>query len=253
MKKIVTIKFVTGLLLTLAVIFTACEQRAPEAQVKERLATVEKEAIVLDETQGTASTTRNFYFIFDGSGSMNDACQGIRKIDGAKEAVRKFLANVPDDVNLGLYSFNSLGEKEFVPLGAGNRAQFLEIFSQFEPNSGTPLVAAIKTGVDKLITQYKLQLGYGEYRLIVVTDGAATDGNVEEATLYAAKYNIPIYTIGLCIGDEHPLKTYSLSYRSANNPQDLAKALEQATAEADDFNPADFPAGTSVSDTTVNK
>jgi Ca-activated chloride channel homolog len=243
MKKDTKILVIGGLLCSLA-LFVGCEQRTSEIQVKQNLSTLQKETIVLDDAKGTAATTRNFYFIFDGSGSMNDECGGVRKIDAAKEAVRKFLAQVPDDVNLGMYSFNGLGEREFIPLGPNNRVQFLDTFSRFEPNDGTPLVAAIKTGTDKLIEQYKKQLGYGEFRLIVVTDGAATDGKVEDATLYAAKRSIPIYTIGLCIGDDHPLRAYSLSYRAANNPEDLKKALEQATAEASDFNPTDFPADT---------
>jgi Ca-activated chloride channel family protein len=246
MKRIFKVRIMAGLLLGLAVIFTACvEQKTSEVKAEQSLATLQKETIVLDDTKGSASTTRNFYFIFDGSGSMDGDCGGVRKIDGAKEAVRKFLAQVPSDVNLGLYSFNEQGSQEFVPLGPDNRAKFLEAFSQFQPDNNTPLVGAIKVGVDKLVEQYKQQLGYGEFRLIVVTDGEATDGNVEDATLYAAKYGIPIYTIGLCIGDNHPLRIYSLSYRAANNPQDLAKALEQATAEASDFNPTDFPADTS--------
>jgi Ca-activated chloride channel homolog len=248
MKKDSKIQIIVGLLLGLAVLFTACvEQKTSEVKAGQNLSTLQKETIVLDDTKGTASTTRNFYFIFDGSGSMDGNCGGVRKIDGAKDAVRKFLAKVPQDVNLGLYSFNAQGNQEFVPLGPNNRAKFLEVFSRFDPSGGTPLVGAIRTGVDKLVEQYKKQLGYGEFRLIVVTDGAATDGEVETSTLYAAKYGIPIYTIGLCIGGDHPLRVYSLSYRAADNPGDLSKALEEATAEASDFNPTDF-----LSDTTKN-
>src|SRR4030095_10460408 len=60
---------------------------------------------------GEASLARNFYFIFDGSGSMaeslNTKCTGDKKFSnrlaGAKWAVEQFMPQVPDDVNLGLW------------------------------------------------------------------------------------------------------------------------------------------------------
>jgi uncharacterized protein with von Willebrand factor type A (vWA) domain len=191
---------------------------------------------------GVAATTRNFYFVIDGSGSMNDACasdqQFAHKIDGAKWAVSEFLASVPDDANLGLWMFDSRGSSERVPLGPNNRKAFEKVIKDCKAGGATPLAAAIHQGVDRLVGQYKKQLGYGEFRLVVVTDGMAEE--IPAAAEYAASYGIPIYTIGLCIGNEHPLRRVSVSYRAADSAADLKAGLEAALAESETFDPVQF-------------
>lgn len=206
--------------------------------------------IPLDEEMEGAevSLARNFYFIIDGSGSMESApggaCRGDQsfgaKLDGAQWAVQEFLTKVPDDVNLGLYVFDYVGRREVVPLSAGNRQDFLNAVNSIRAGGGTPLAASISFAVDKLVEQYKRQLGYGDYRLVVVTDGRAD--KIAEAARYAAHYGMPIYAIGLCIDEDHPLRRYAVSYRAADSFADLAEGLEQTLAELEDFNVTDFEA-----------
>ncbi|MCK7532833.1 MAG: VWA domain-containing protein [Marinilabiliales bacterium] len=89
--------------------------------------------ILFDESDGVASTTSNFYFAFDMSGSMDEKCSGKRKIDGAKEAVTRFMKNIPDDVNIGLMLFGTRsgdGYAEASPIGSGNKEEFLENHQQ---------------------------------------------------------------------------------------------------------------------------
>jgi uncharacterized protein with von Willebrand factor type A (vWA) domain len=198
--------------------------------------------------QGTISLRRNFYFVFDGSGSMQhwpkneakDADRKDRKIDGAKWAVREFLKKVPDDVNLGLYVFDRNGKREEVPLGPNNRAQFLGAIDAVKAGGNTPLGDAITRGSKALAKQYKKQLGYGEYRLIVITDGEATD-YLASGVNEAKQNKIPIYTIGFDMGQEHELRQHSISYRSADSAAEVEQALEEAAAELDIFDPTAFP------------
>ena len=219
----------------------AWAQRSPLANVK-RL------PIPLDDRQPGAevSLARNFYFIFDGSGSMADPldrrCTGdrksARKIDGAQSAVAEFMKAVPSTVRLGLFVFDANRPREVVPLAADNRAQFLKAVSDVHAGGGTPLAAAIRIGTDALVKQYKKQLGYGEFRLVVVTDGLADD--IPAAAIYAAQRGIPLYAIGLCIGGDHPLRQYSVSYRAADSFEDLQRGLEDTLAELPDVAPTDF-------------
>jgi hypothetical protein len=205
-----------------------------------------EEAIPLDDVvDGEVSLARNFYFIFDGSGSMGSPPPSAgdqsfsTKLAGAKWAVEQFMGHVPKkDVNFGLWIFDRSGEREAVPLGPGNRADFLAAIQASQSGRGTPLARAIHEGVDRLVAQYKQQLGYGEYRLVVVTDGEA-DG-IPQAAAYAERFGMPIYTIGFCVGENHPLRAVSVSYRTANSAEDLRKGLEEAVAELETFDPTEF-------------
>ncbi len=204
--------------------------------------------IPLDEEMDGAevSLARNFYFIIDGSGSMDSepggACRGDQsfgsKLDGAQWAVREFLTKVPEDVHLGLYVFDHEGRQEVVPLGAGNREAFLGAINNIRSGGGTPLAASITYGAERLVEQYKRQLGYGDYRLVVVTDGRAD--KIPDAARYAANFGMPIYAIGLCIDEDHPLRRYAVSYRAADSFADLAEGLEQTLAELEAFDVTTF-------------
>jgi Ca-activated chloride channel family protein len=198
---------------------------------------------------GEASLTRNFYFIFDGSGSMSEAlnkqCQGDKRfgsrLEGAKWAVEQFIPLVPPDVNLGLWVFDANGNSERLALGPESRAQFLTAVQKVKAGGRTPLTESIEQGVNRLVQQRDKQLGYGEFRLIVVTDGQATERPLPHAVAYARERRIPIYTIGLCIGAQHELRKYSVSYRAADSIEALRRGLEETLAETNVFDLQAFP------------
>src|SRR5262245_58709686 len=100
-----------------------------------RVGTAEGQTSASGQTGATteAALTRNFYFIFDGSGSMSDSltkqCKGDKRfssrLEGAKWAVEQFLPLVPSEVNLGLWVFDAHGTNEPVALGPDSRDPFL--------------------------------------------------------------------------------------------------------------------------------
>lgn len=210
--------------------------------------------ILFDESEGIASTTSNFYFAFDMSGSMNDKCSGKRKIDGAKEAVARFLKNIPEDVNIGLMLFGTRsgeGYVEALPIGSGNKDEFLKIIDSLQPGGQTPLGEALLASVDKITEQYKKQLGYGTYRIIIITDGEQTGIDLNQPCNYLAQHGfIGLYSIGLCMKKSHTLKNYSLSYRDANNYEELEQALVEATAESEVFDATMFDENMYKADST---
>ncbi len=181
--------------------------------------------------------TRNVYFIIDGSGSMSErtgkncgeAKKFRNKLAGAKWAVKQFIQTVPESIAIGLYIFDNNGRREVVPLGKKNREKFLNQIESIRAGGGTPLYDAIRFATDKLIEKYKYQLGYGEFRIVVVTDGIAS--HVYDAAKYAASYGIPLYSIGLCVGPDHPLRKYSVQYQAADNFEALSKGLTETLAE----------------------
>lgn len=237
-----------ALCLALAVlsITTGCEQPpdpATVAKVDPLSVAVQSESASSNSSASTVesqvSFRRNFYFVLDDSGSMSERVQAggekqfENKMEAAKWAMKESLKSIPADANLGLALLNG---GEVVPLGTDNREQFLKAVDDASPNGSTPLGRSIKDGVEKLVVQYQKQMGYGEFRLIVVTDGESTDSlNWGLSALAKYDYVTPMYTIGFGVAQEHSLAPHSVSYQTANSASELRKGLEEAASELPDF------------------
>ncbi len=192
-------------------------------------------------------TMRNYYVILDGSGSMSDReCGGgTTKIEAAKQALAEFAKSVPASAQLGLAAFDSRGTSERLPLGRGNRDRFMEEVRAVMANGETPLKSAITLGIEKLEDQARKQLGYGEYNLVIVTDGAASSGEDPGAVVDAVLSRSPvnIHTIGFCIGPDHSLNQPGRTvYKTAENPAELRAGLGDVLVEAETFDAAKFAA-----------
>lgn len=182
----------------------------------------------------------NYYLVFDGSGSMGDreCASGKTKIRVAKSAMVDFVSKVPNDANIGLLVFDNNGTRERVALGQNAKERTIEEIGKVHSGGGTPLDSAIRLAYKSLTRQAKSQLGYGEYHLVVVTDGEASKGQnpasiVESVT---SKSPVVLHTIGFCISGKHSLNQAGITlYKSANNPLELARGLDSVLAEATDF------------------
>lgn len=189
----------------------------------------------------------NFYIVFDGSGSMagNQCTDGRSKMDEAKFAVSQFLNRIPADANVGLFVFDMDGISERAPLGQNPRPSLVKIINASRAGGGTPLSAGIEQGYRALTTQAKRQLGYGQYNLVVVTDGEASPGFDPERVVGQVLQNSPVilHTIGFCISGSHSLnqkgKTF---YKAANDPKSLVRGLSEVLAEVPDFSVSSFGA-----------
>ena len=223
--------------------------QAPTSDTVLAQADVDNQAqAVLDQAQDALasanSTARNFYVVFDGSGSMIGRAPGgdkfRNKLDGAKWAMHQFVEALPDDVNLGLYVFDSRHNGEVLPLAANNKAEFLKLIDAVRDGGGTPLGDSIEKAVKTLKKQYEKQFGYGEFRLVVVTDGDSND-SMTEGVKAAQKNNFAIYTVGFGIGEKHELRRYSRFYKDAVNADQLKSALTEAGSELELYDPTSFP------------
>ena len=187
----------------------------------------------------------NYYVVLDGSGSMRDVecSEGQPKMDVAKNALTVFSQSLPANVNLGLLAFDNGGVFERVPLGGNNGNLFAQAISQVMANRNTPLGSAIGEAYNKLEAQARRQLGYGEYHLVIITDGKASPSEDPTPVVNQILDNAPVvfHTIGFCIGDDHSLnqpgRTY---YQSANDPTALGKGLQDVLAEAPNFSVSEF-------------
>jgi Mg-chelatase subunit ChlD len=193
----------------------------------------------------TRALSTNYMMVFDGSGSMLEVeCSGRqRKIDVATSAVERFIAQVPDGANLGLVAFDRNGMDERAPLGPDRRA-FARALDKVRAGDDTPLRSAITLAYGKLEQQAISQLGYGEYHLVVVTDGVPDPESEDPRGIVdtiVGESPVVVHTVGFCLDEDHALnqpgKTY---YAAADSPEALQQELAQVLAEAPSFDADDF-------------
>ena len=210
---------------------------APIAPVKQTVGRIKDTWIKADDTKGVKLEDnllrKNIYLIFDCSGSMVG-----RKIAAAKEAINQFGKSIPEDTGLGLAIFDGHGLSERLPLGVNNRKEFFAVVNAASADGGTPLSEAVKIGYESLKAQARRQLGYGEYHLVIVTDGEANMGydHTDMVNLILRESPVVIHTIGFEIGPEHSLNQPGRTiYKDAQSPKDLEEGLQSVMAEADTY------------------
>ncbi len=221
----------------------------PQKQTATALSTVaswpftgrEKDAPLLD----SKLTRKNYLLIFDGSGSMNEKkCSGmLTKAEAAKDAVKEWSVSVDADANLGLIVFDEQGLSLRVPLGINNREQFRKQIEAVTPNYKTPLTRSFDHAYQLLTEQAFKQLGYGEYTIVVVTDGIANEPQAlaNSVNRILSRSPVMINTIGFCVATNHSLnqpgKTF---YTAANDPAALRQGLQAVLAESESFDLSAF-------------
>jgi len=178
----------------------------------------------------------NVVIVLDGSGSMARPLPGANtdKMTAAKAALKQVLQTVPQETHIGLLVFSAKGiEDDWVyPLGPREDAKLTEAIDRPRPGNDTPLGAYIKKGADRLLEQRAKQFGYGTFRLLIVTDGEATDPKVmERNTPEVIARGITVDVIGVAMNQRHTLATKVHSYRSANDPASLKRALAEVFGE----------------------
>jgi hypothetical protein len=188
----------------------------------------------------------NYYVVFDGSGSMGsvECGDGKPKLVAAVRAVSDFVAAAPATANIGLAAFDRGGVSERVALGAGNRDMLATALQAIRAGGATPLRTGIRGGYDRLTDQARRQLGYGEYHLIVVTDGKPEPASEDPTPVVREILRdspVVLHTVGFCIDSSHVLNQPGRTfYSAATNPQELQQSLQAVLAEAPTFDVTRF-------------
>jgi len=193
-----------------------------------------------------ALTRPNLMAVVDMSGSMSEPyCAGDydTRAEAARAALTAWLDSVPAEANMGLVIFEQGRVSLPVPLGTGNRDAFLGAINRTLPAGNTPLRDALALARQELEAQALRQRGYGEYRVVVITDGAHSDGQDPAPVIEGifANYANPIevHTIGFCINKGHPLNDPGrIFYTNAMSPDDLRAGLNATQGEAASFDPS---------------
>lgn len=172
--------------------------------------------------------------VLDDSGSMNERMQGSRtsRLDAAKKALSQVLQQIPPGTNVGVLLLNGAGRDHWlVPLGPLDAAGAIRKINGMKANGGTPLGDAMRIAADQLL-QARTKSVYGTFRMVVVTDGEATDPQLLAQFLPdILSRGLVVDAIGVDMKTDHALATRVHSYRRANDEASLQSAVAQVMAE----------------------
>lgn len=197
-----------------------------------------------------ADSGLNIVVILDNSGSMAERMPGGgSRMDAAKRSLQTVLERTPDDANVGVVLLNpaTLGEDWLIPLGPVDTQAAQHTIERVRAQGPTPLGGAMKQGADALLELRDTQR-YGDYKLLVVSDGEATDGQLVERYLPEVQSRgLLVDVIGVAMGRQHSLATRANTYRNAEDPASLEQAISavvlgESTADSDsaDAGESDF-------------
>ena len=186
--------------------------------------------------QSGGAADNNIVIVLDASGSMNNRMHSsdMTKLDAAKAALLEVLRQTPDNTDVGLlvFSASNLTNDWVVPLGPLDQDELERAVLSPRPGGKTPLGVYIKKGADALLKKREQQFGYGTYRLLIVTDGEAGDQKkVERYVPEVLSRGITMDVIGVDMKQDHTLATKVHTYRRADDPEALTKALVEVFAE----------------------
>jgi len=178
--------------------------------------------------------TDNVVIVLDSSGSMNVNMRGtsVTRLNAARNAIKDVVKMIDSNTQIGVLIFGSRADGWIYPLGPRNDAELFAALDRLRAEGGTPLGQYMKIGADRLLQARAAQYGYGSYRLLIVTDGEAGDQKlVDRYTPDIIARGIITDVIGLDMAKDHTLATKVHSYRSANDPVALGRALREVFAE----------------------
>ena len=191
-------------------------------------------ALILVLTCQFSYAAQKVVVILDNSSSMNEIIEKNQKsrMRVAQDSLATVLHSVNDETLVGVLLLN--GTKEFptgwvMDVSKVQKQELIDRIYRVRPNGGTPLGAAIKKASDRLL-RLKKDEKYGEYKLLILTDGESTD-SIEHNLFESMGRGLGVDAIGLDMSKEHVLATKIDNYQSASEEKQLSLALESSFAE----------------------
>jgi hypothetical protein len=121
-----------------------------------------------------------------------------------------------------------------MPLGPVDMLAAERAMAQVGAEGGTPLGQFMKVGADELLIR-RARNHYGTFRLLIVTDGEATDPDLVDAYLPdILSRGLNVDVIGVDMPATHSLATRVHTYRKADDANSLVQAVNEAIAETGD-------------------
>ncbi len=128
--------------------------------------------------------------VVDVSGSMGERIPGGVKIEAAKKALRKFLDELNESIDVGLITFSG-SVVDQVPI-TSNRSAVLRVVERMKPIGGTMYTYPLMTALSWLRPYRYLNLSCA---VIFVTDGYPADPGYRDLLSDFRRDKIPIYVL----------------------------------------------------------
>jgi hypothetical protein len=196
----------------------------------------------LAATAAIAGAGLHIVVILDNSGSMSERMSGGgTRMDAAKRSLQTVLDRTPADAQVGVLLLNPprIGQDWLLELGPVDPAATQRAIERVMAGGPTPLGGAMKTATDALLAAREANR-YGDYKVLVVSDGEATDGNLVDRYLPEVQARgVLVDVIGVAMGQQHSLATRANTYRNATDPASLEQAISavvlgESTADSSD-------------------
>ncbi len=172
--------------------------------------------------------------VLDDSGSMNQKMpNGMLRIQAAQQALASVLGQLPPETRVGVLALNSRvnGEPWVIPMGPIGQTDWKSRVSSIQANGGTMLGEFSKVAANELLKMRESDR-YSNYRLLIVTDGEASDPEVLSRYLPdILSRGITLDVIGVSMASAHSLAALAHSYRSADDAETLTAAINEVFAE----------------------
>jgi Ca-activated chloride channel family protein len=173
-------------------------------------------------------------------GETTCASPGKTRLQTATGALADFARLLKDGDALGIATFGDGRFNWIIPVGPAKSrvAEIAAALGKVHSGGDTPLGAALETGTAALKKEAAANGGAGEYILVPVTDGDATDVPVlNRAVISLSATPAELHTIGLCVSNQLADPRWG-SYVNVKNGDDLAHGLTGIAAEATEFKDA---------------
>lgn len=175
--------------------------------------------------------------VADTSGSMRDRPQAggwTSKIDISREAVAKFIANLPADIKLGMITFDGCRPRWVAELGKSTNAEIAQRAKEMEARGSTPIHLSLELAYEG-VKELRAKNPYARVVVLLITDGEETCSTpylVGETAAKLAKEKIELQVIGFDLpSQDTELKKIGVKYYLASDSKDLEAGLSSVQGE----------------------
>jgi len=200
---------------------------------------------------------QNVVIVLDDSGSMDWELgnTGQRRMPAARKALAAVVNALPVDSNVGLLLLNNNSRRDrwVIKLGKLDKEKATKTIDQINAGGSTPLGQNMKEGADALLA-FREKNPYGIFRLLIVTDGEASDENLINQYLPdIMSRGVRVEAIGVGMAKDHSISKKVHQYKGAMDEKALTEAISKVFAEttATDGDNSDFELANAFEDSEI--